>query len=101
VLENGLFLGTFPEATYASLQFSVETGDRGVLYTDGIPETRNPSREEFGTARFRRFMENNHSLSVDQFADQLLDELSRWSEQPSGKGQQDDVTVLAIDFKSF
>jgi phosphoserine phosphatase RsbU/P len=100
VLENGLFLGQFPEATYASLELPVEAGDRSVLYTDGIPETKNPSEEEFGTARFMRFVEKNQSLPVDQFADVLLDELSRWSQQPRGQGQTDDITVLTIDFKS-
>ena len=100
VLENGLFLGMFPEATYASIQLPVGVGDRGVLYTDGIPETKNPSQEEFGTARFKRFMESNQGLAVDQFADGLLDELSRFSQQPRGEGQQDDITVLTIDFRS-
>ena len=100
VMENGLFLGMFPEAAYTSVQLPVAAGDRGVLYTDGIPETKNPAQEEFGTARFKKFMEKSPSLGVDQFADGLLDELSRWSEQPGGQGQQDDITVLTIDFKS-
>jgi phosphoserine phosphatase RsbU/P len=100
VSENGLFLGMFPEATYTSVQLPVQAEDRVVLYTDGIPETRNPAEQEFGTARFIQFMENNYSLGVNQFADGLLDELSRWSEQPRGQGQQDDITVLTVDVKS-
>jgi phosphoserine phosphatase RsbU/P len=100
VSENGLFLGMFPEATYTSVQLPVQAEDRVVLYTDGIPETMNPAEQEFGTARFMQFMENNYSLAVNQFADGLLDELSRWSEQPRGQGQQDDITVLTVDFKS-
>jgi phosphoserine phosphatase RsbU/P len=100
LLENGLILGMFDEATYAALESPIEAGDRVVLYTDGIPETKSPSEQEFGTARFIRFMENNRGLAVDQFADGLLDELSRWSEQPRGQGQQDDITVLTLDFKS-
>jgi serine phosphatase RsbU (regulator of sigma subunit) len=99
VSENGLFLGMFPEATYSSLELPVQAEDRVVLYTDGIPETTSPSEQEFGTARFIEFMEKNQSLTVDQFADGLLDELSRWSEQPRGQGQQDDITVVTIDFK--
>jgi len=100
VTANGLFLGMFPEATYASLQLPIQAEDRVVIYTDGIPETKNPREQEFGTARFMKFMENNQSLEVNQFADGLLDELSRWSEQPRGQGQEDDITVLTIDFKS-
>lgn len=98
VQENGLFLGMFPEASYVSLQMPVEAGGRLVLFTDGIPEAKKPSQEEYGTARFKRFIQSNQSLSADQFADGVLDELSGWSGQPRGQGQQDDITVLTIDF---
>ncbi|HMD43463.1 MAG TPA: SpoIIE family protein phosphatase [Candidatus Acidoferrum sp.] len=101
VVENGLFLGMFPEATYTSLELPVAASDRLILYTDGVPETKSPSELEFGTARFMKFMDSHQQLAVDQFADGLLDELSRWSEQPRGQGQQDDITVLTIDFKSI
>ena len=100
VMENGLFLGMFPEATYQSLQVPIAAGDRSLLYTDGIPETKNPTEVEFGTGRIKQFMENNHRLSPDQFADGLIDHLSAWAEQPRGQGQQDDITVLTIDFTS-
>lgn len=100
VLENGLFLGLFPEATYESLQFPIKAGDRGLLYTDGIPETKNPTEVEFGTNRIKRFMETNQKLSGDQFTDLLIDDLATWAEQPRGQGQQDDITILTIDFKN-
>ncbi len=100
VLENGLVLGMFGEATYASLQLPIEEGDRGVLYTDGIVEAKNPAEEEFGTARFTKFMEDNKGLAVDMFAEAVLDELSRWSEQPRGQGQQDDISILTFDLKT-
>lgn len=100
VLENGLILGQFPEATYCAVRESLEPGDRCVLYTDGILETKDPSGEDFGIERFMRFMENNHRLGANQFANALIDELSRWSEQLPGQGQRDDITLLVIDFKS-
>jgi phosphoserine phosphatase RsbU/P len=100
VSENGLVLGQFPEETYSAVSLPLEFGDRCVLYTDGVLETSSPSDEEFGTARFMRLMESKHSLAAEQFIDALLDELSRWSGHPRGEGQQDDITVLAIDFKN-
>jgi hypothetical protein len=45
-------------------------------------------------------MENSYAVGANQFIDALLDDLSRWSKHPRGEGQQDDITVLAIDFKS-
>jgi phosphoserine phosphatase RsbU/P len=100
VLENGLVLGQFPEATYDVVQIALEPGDRSVIYTDGILETKNPSDEEFGTGRFMRLMETSHGVGANQFVDALLEELSQWSEHPRGEGQQDDITLLVIDFKS-
>jgi sigma-B regulation protein RsbU (phosphoserine phosphatase) len=98
VLENGFSLGMFAEATYQSLQFPIAVGDRSILYTDGIPETRNSSEVEFGTVRIKQFMEDHHQLSADQFTDRLIDDLSGWAEQPRGQGQLDDITMLTIDF---
>jgi len=100
VEENGVVLGQFPDETYTVVELPVDAGDRCVLYTDGVLETENPSREEFGTGRFMRFMEVSHDLGAAQFVEALLDELSRWSEHLRGDGQRDDITVLAIDFKA-
>jgi serine phosphatase RsbU (regulator of sigma subunit) len=97
VIENGLVIGMFPEATYAALELPLEPGDRIVLYTDGIPEAANPAQQEFGVDRFMRFVENNKSLYADQFADAFLDEISRWMERSPEQGQQDDdITLLVI-----
>jgi len=91
LLENGLVMGQFEEATYDSLQVPVEAGDRFVLYTDGILETSNPAQEEFGIGRFMQFMETNSRLPAGPFADALLLELARWLEQPPGEGHKDDI----------
>ena len=99
ILENGLVLGMFEEATYEALEFPLEVGDRYVLYTDGVPEAANPCEEQFGVDRFMRFIENHKHLGADQFVQTFLAELSRWSGQTSEQGQQDDITLLVVDFK--
>ena len=96
VLENGLILGMFPEATYEALELPLEPGDRFVLYTDGVLEAANRAEEQYGTGRFLRFMENHTKLRADQFADAFLSEISRWSEESPVQGQQDDITLLVI-----
>jgi phosphoserine phosphatase RsbU/P len=98
VCENGLPLGLFPSTTYSKIELLVEPGDKAVLYTDGIPEAKNPAEKEFGVNLFKQFLESHHNLGADLFADSFLDELSRWSGHPKGQGQQDDITLLAIDF---
>jgi len=99
VLQNGLVLGMFNEATYEALELILEPGDRHVLYTDGVVEAANPAQEEFGADRVMRFMESNKQLVADEFADSFLAELSHWSGQTIEQGQQDDITLLVVDFK--
>jgi phosphoserine phosphatase RsbU/P len=95
--ENGLFLGKFSFATYTSTELPLMPGDRILLYTDGIPETTNPAGVEFGTDGFKQFLENeNSTTSATQFADRLLEELSRWSARGSNDDLDDDMTIVAI-----
>ena len=99
VLENALFLGKFPQATYSSLELPLRAGDWGLLYTDGIPEATNRSEIEFGTDRFKQFLKMEQSTSADHFADRLLEELSNWSARGWGEDLHDDITMVAIRVK--
>jgi sigma-B regulation protein RsbU (phosphoserine phosphatase) len=99
--ENGLFLGKFSFATYTSRQLPLAPGDRILLYTDGIPETTNPAGVEFGADGFRQFLETEQPVtSASQFADRLLEELSRWSVRGSSYELDDDMTIVAIHVAS-
>jgi phosphoserine phosphatase RsbU/P len=94
---NGLMLGLFPEATYSSLEMQIDPGDRIVLYTDGILESMNTAREEFGKSRLKNFLDASVS-SASHLADTLLIELRRWSSTDLGRAQDDDITLLVLDF---
>lgn len=97
-VENGLFLGFFPEATYTAVEIPFKAGDWGVLYTDGILEMTDPSDEQFGLDRFKQFLQDNHDLSTGQFVDALLEALSQWSNLALGREPEDDITLLAFHF---
>jgi serine phosphatase RsbU (regulator of sigma subunit) len=99
VVENGLFLGKFDTATYSSVELPLLPDDWILLYSDGIPETTNPSMVEFGDERFRQFLPTVQSASADQLADQLLAEVSRWSARGPGADLDDDITLVAIHVK--
>jgi serine phosphatase RsbU (regulator of sigma subunit) len=80
------------------LPFAVD--DRVLLYTDGIPETTNPTEVQFGADRFKEFLETEQSTSADQFADRLLEELSHWSARGPAEDLDDDITMVAIHVMS-
>jgi sigma-B regulation protein RsbU (phosphoserine phosphatase) len=96
VSEDGFLLGHFPEETYSVTEVPVEPGDRVLLYTNGITEARNSSEEMFGVDRFKHFLEANHALGSNELCDALLQELSLWSGQFGGPGQQEDITLLTL-----
>jgi len=96
IMENGLFLGSFPNATYSAVEIPFKERDWAILYTDGIPEATAPSLESFGADRLKLFVENSRDLGADAFVDGLLEELARWSDHSSGREPEDDITVVAV-----
>jgi phosphoserine phosphatase RsbU/P len=100
VLENGLFLGYFPFATFSALETPFQEGDLVVLYTDGIPEMTCGSEEQFGEARLIEFLESHSGLPAGEFVDGLLEKSSQWSGRASGQDPDDDVTLLAVRFQA-
>jgi len=99
--QNGLFLGMFPEAEYLSIEMQLQPGDRYVLYTDGLPESKNMNAEEFGIARCMKVLNLHPGLGAAAFADQLLSEISAWTATAKGptRLQEDDMTLLVIDYQ--
>ena len=100
ILENGLFLGYFPDAEYSAVETVFQEGDWVVLYTDGIVEMTDESEEQFGEARLKEFLESHSDLSAGSFVDGLLERLSLWSGRASGREPDDDVTLLAVHFQA-
>jgi phosphoserine phosphatase RsbU/P len=97
--ENGLMLGLFPEAAYSSVEIRIGPGDRCLLYTDGVFEASNTAQEEFGKARCKEFLETHREIPAARFANLLLDGIASFSGHNSGRAQEDDITVLVLDFQ--
>ncbi len=97
--ENGLMLGMFPEAAYSSVEIRVGPGDRCLLYTDGILEAKNAAQEEFGKSRCQEFLETQRDIPAALFANALLENIAGFSGYNSARAQEDDITLLVLDFQ--
>jgi sigma-B regulation protein RsbU (phosphoserine phosphatase) len=93
--ESGLLLGVRPDETYGESEFQFEAGDRLLLYTDGLVEAENASGESFGDTALRAFIHKKQDCGAEQFVKLLLEEVLAWSHN----GQEDDITIVAIDLK--
>jgi sigma-B regulation protein RsbU (phosphoserine phosphatase) len=92
--ESGLLLGVRRDESYDESEFHFEAGDRLLLYTDGLAEAENASGESFGDAALRTFINEKQDYGTEQFVELLLKEVLAWSHD----GQEDDITIVAIDF---
>jgi phosphoserine phosphatase RsbU/P len=93
--ENGLVMALMPSASYSSTTQPLLSGDRILLYTDGILEASNAAEEEFGYDRLTDVLLESASSSAEQAADRILGAVSAWS--PS---QTDDQTLVVCDYKA-
>jgi phosphoserine phosphatase RsbU/P len=97
--ENGLMLGMFPDAAYSTVEIRVRPGDRCLLYTDGILETRNVAGEEFGKSRCKKFVGTQRDIPAALFANAILENIASFSGHNSARAQEDDITLLVLDFR--
>jgi sigma-B regulation protein RsbU (phosphoserine phosphatase) len=95
--ESGLLLGVRPNEEYAQTGFTFETGDRLLIYTDGLVEAASPRGDLFGEARLGEFMRMHQNLPAGPFVERLLDEVLAWPGKGGNPAQADDITVVVID----
>jgi len=72
LVEGGMVLGVFADAPYSECSVTLESGDRLVLYTDGVTEARNAQGEEFGEERLIAEIMMARDLPAAQLNDRLL-----------------------------
>ena len=92
---NGLLFGVAPDAEYPVRTRMVESGDRFLIYTDGLTEPENARGESFGDRRLEQVVGENRSQTASELTTQLFSELRKW--QPASTSQQDDITLIVVD----
>ena len=88
---GGLPLGAFPGSEYREAAVAFEAGDVIAIYTDGITETMNAAKEEFGEARLERLLRENAHHSAADLCRVVVESVDRF--RADGL-QQDDMTLL-------
>jgi phosphoserine phosphatase RsbU/P len=92
---NGLLFGVIPDPDFPVCELPIHSGDRFLLYTDGLIEPENAGGDSFGDRKLEQVVRNNQSRPPSELLDQLLSEIRLW--QPASLAQQDDITLIVID----
>jgi serine phosphatase RsbU (regulator of sigma subunit) len=98
--EKGIILGQFEDAQYQNIELDLVSGDRFLLYTDGIIEATNTAGDLFGWSRFKEFIASHANQSAGSFADGLIRHIAGWSGKRLDDALDDDLTLVVAEFKN-
>jgi sigma-B regulation protein RsbU (phosphoserine phosphatase) len=90
--EGGTVLGVFADSVYSEGQVDVSSGDRIVLYTDGLTEARNDHDEEYGEDRLASLVALNRGCSAPALQARIMAAVSAFT----GGSFQDDATLIVM-----
>ena len=93
--EGGTPLGIFPDRKYEDGGLQLDSGDRLVLYTDGLTEAMNSDEQEFGERRLVELGSRNFALS----ASELLAAIKKEVVSFCNCSFQDDFTLVVVAVK--
>lgn len=83
-------IGFKEEFEYKSNNVDYEKGDLFVLITDGVTETSNKKKNEFGTESVKRIIIENSGKSAEEISNLIFSKVQNFGDQ------KDDVTMLVI-----
>jgi serine phosphatase RsbU (regulator of sigma subunit) len=91
---GGIVLGVSPRATYEQETISIESGDRLLLFTDGLTEAFNEHDEEFGEERLRGILETMPSTGANELQTAIVSAVSEFCHG----NFNDDATLIVVAF---
>jgi sigma-B regulation protein RsbU (phosphoserine phosphatase) len=89
---GGAVLGVFPEWAYEQATVPLASGDRLVLFTDGVTEAANARDEEFGEERLAQLTSALRDRGAHELKNRILQTVASFT----GGRAQDDATLVVV-----
>ena len=84
------------EYNYLDYEITMESGDVLILYTDGLTETMNIHREDFGKSSVQALLQRNNKKPAKDILNIIIRKLN---EHSAGAQRSDDITTIIIKRK--
>ena len=94
---HGLPLGIYPDKKYKDAKIILDSGDKIILYTDGLNELTNIDKKQFGIERLKSQVAELKNLSPAQMLAEIERNLDLFQR---GTTQNDDICVFVIEYKA-
>ena len=94
--KHGFVLGGMPGIRYREYTLNLEPGSCLFVYTDGVPEATDASKQMYGTDRMIQVLRSAETGSPEQILSAVRDSVSAFV----GSAEQfDDLTMLCLEYK--
>ncbi|WP_290662279.1 SpoIIE family protein phosphatase [Ignavibacterium sp.] len=95
--EGGIILGVMKTImSYNSNSIQLESGDKIIMFTDGVSEAMNPYSEEFSENRLEQLALSTNSFTACDTLNRIKKEIEDFAQ---GAPQSDDLTMMIIRVK--
>lgn len=92
---GGRVLGAFTDSRYRQSEVQLRSGDRLLLFTDGLTEVRNASGQEFGEARLGDLLVEQQRRSANELQTIIMERVSEFC----GNQFDDDAALMVVEVK--
>jgi sigma-B regulation protein RsbU (phosphoserine phosphatase) len=92
--DGGFPIGITEEAIYDTIVLGYMSGDRLVLYSDGITECVGMDGEMFGEQRLLTCLEQNRSLPIQEVPKAINERIRAWR---GNEAYEDDISMLILE----
>lgn len=94
--KGGPMIGLQGALPFEEGKIALTSGDRIILYTDGVVEYEKANLDFYGEERFRAVITKSAELPIEAFLDAIMEDLTTFGE---GAPPRDDVSLLAFEYK--
>ncbi len=95
---SGFILAGKKDSKYNSFNIKLEKGDMLFLYTDGITETINLSKEQYGEERLKNLLLNESNKSIEDICKDVKKDIDSFS---NNSEQFDDITMVCLKYNGL
>jgi serine phosphatase RsbU (regulator of sigma subunit) len=94
VFNRGKVMGGEPDIDYGEEEHELVHGERIILFTDGVIESRGGDGEIFGEKNFQDMLLEKRYLSPGKLTEEIVEEIKAWAGE---RGFEDDLTIIVAD----
>jgi len=94
LLPKGGAIGIIADMKITEVPLELESGDKIILYSDGITEAINRGKEFYELDRLKSHIVENSDLNHKLLTESIISDLKSWT---GGEDFQDDLTLIVVD----